>query len=206
MPCAARIEIGRHASPSRTFWSAAPATLSVRPGSARATLASGLITRQHLARYLLRSPGDDRFDGVIAHVFTGDVIDGLEPPPVMLDFQAYFGAPVFRYPAHAVACLARVGFQAGVPFFFVQHGVIPPSRAACGPSSTDNPACGHTHRRSWHYGRCSSCPPGRASRSDPLAHAACSLTPGRDCQPVSCPSTPRGRRPGSGWRPQWGAR
>jgi hypothetical protein len=82
-------------------------------------LASSLITRQHLARYLLRSPGDDRLDGLIAHVFTGEVIDGPEPPPVMLDFQAYLGAPVFRCPAHALARLARVGFQAGVTFFFV---------------------------------------------------------------------------------------
>src|SRR5258708_8465265 len=126
-------------------------------------LALSLITREHLARYLLRSPGDDRLDGVSAHVFTGDVIDGPEPPSIMLDFQAHFGTPVFRYPAHAVARQARVGFQAGVPFFFVQHGVIPPSRAACGPSFTGNPACGHTYRRLWHYGPCSSCPPRPAS-------------------------------------------
>ena len=110
--------------------------------------ASSLITRQHLARYLLRSSGDDRLDGVITHIVTRDVIDGPEPPPVMLDFQAHLGVPVFRYPAHAVARQARIGFQAGVPFFFVQHGVIPPSRATCGPSSTGNPACGYTHRRS----------------------------------------------------------
>jgi hypothetical protein len=82
-------------------------------------LAPSLITRQHLARNLLRPPGHDRLDGLIAYVVAGDVIDGPEPPPIMLDFQAHFGAPVFRYAAHALACLAPVGFQTGVTFFFV---------------------------------------------------------------------------------------
>jgi len=90
-------------------------------------LSSGLIPRDHLSRYLPRSAGDDRLDGLIAHVFAGDVIDGLEPPPVMLDFQAHLGAPVLRDSAHAFARLARVRFQAGVPFFFVHHWIIFPS-------------------------------------------------------------------------------
>jgi hypothetical protein len=49
-------------------------------------LASSLITCQHLTCDLLRSPGHDRLYGLIAHVFTRDVIDSPEPPPVMLDF------------------------------------------------------------------------------------------------------------------------
>jgi hypothetical protein len=84
--------------------------------------------RQHLTRDLLRSPGDDRLDSVITHVFTGDMVDSSEPPPVMLDFQAHLGAPVFRYPAHTLARLSRVRFQAGIPFVSVQHSVISPSQ------------------------------------------------------------------------------
>lgn len=91
-------------------------------------LASSLIMRQHLARYLLRSPGNDRLNGVIAHVFTGDVIDGPEPPPVMLDFQAHFGASVFRCPA--LLSSLHPAQLAGLLFV---HG---------------HPACGHTHRAS----------------------------------------------------------
>jgi len=49
-------------------------------------LSSCLISCEHLARYLPRSPGDDRLDGLIAYVFAGNVIDGPEPPPIMLDF------------------------------------------------------------------------------------------------------------------------
>jgi hypothetical protein len=98
-----------------------------RLSSARLAPASTLISRQHLERYLPRSPGNDRLDGLITHIFTGNVIDGPEPSPVMLNLQAHFGTPVFRYPAHALARPARIGLQAGVPFFFVQHSVIPPS-------------------------------------------------------------------------------
>jgi hypothetical protein len=113
---------------------------SVRAQSERSLLAAGLalesslITCQHLARDLLRSPGDDRLDGVIADVFTRDVIDGPEPPPVMLNFQTHLGAPVFRNAAHALARLAGVRFQTAVPFFFVQHGVISPAPHLAGHS------------------------------------------------------------------------
>jgi hypothetical protein len=101
--------------------------VAARLSPAGLALSAGLIPRDHLSRDLPGSPGDDGLDGLIAHVVAGDVIDGPEPPPIMLDFQAHLGAPVFRYPAHALARLARVRFQAGVPFFFVQHGVISPS-------------------------------------------------------------------------------
>ncbi len=77
---------------------------------AELTLSSGLITREHLARDLPRAPCDDRLDGLIADILAGNVIDGLEPPPVVLDFQTHLGAPIFRYPAYAFARLARVRF------------------------------------------------------------------------------------------------
>jgi hypothetical protein len=86
-------------------------------------LSSGLITREHLARDLPRAPGDDRLNGLIADVFAGNVIDGLEPPPVVLDFQTHLGAPIFRYAAHARARLPRVRFQAVVSFFFVHDRI-----------------------------------------------------------------------------------
>jgi hypothetical protein len=86
-------------------------------------LSSGLITREHLARDLPRAPGDDRLNGLIADVFAGNVIDGSEPPPVVLDFQTHLGAPVFRYSAHARACLPHVRFQEIVSLFFVHDRV-----------------------------------------------------------------------------------
>jgi hypothetical protein len=49
-------------------------------------LTSGLIPREHLARYLPCSPRDNWLDGHIADVFARNVIDGPEPPPVMLNF------------------------------------------------------------------------------------------------------------------------
>jgi hypothetical protein len=92
--------------------------------AASLALPSGLITREHLSRDLLRAPGDDRLDGLIAYVCAGNVIGGPEPPPIMLNLQAYLSAPILRYPAHALARLARVRLQASVSFFFVHHGVI----------------------------------------------------------------------------------
>jgi hypothetical protein len=49
-------------------------------------LSSGLITREHQTRDLPRAPRDDRLNGLIADVIAGNMIDGSEPPPVMLDF------------------------------------------------------------------------------------------------------------------------
>jgi hypothetical protein len=86
-------------------------------------VASSLITREHLSR----SPRDDRLDGLIADIFARNVIDGPEPPPVMLDFQTHPSAPILRYTAHALASLARVRFQAVVSHLFIHHRVISPS-------------------------------------------------------------------------------
>jgi hypothetical protein len=73
-------------------------------------LSSSLIPREHLSRYLPCAPRDDRLDGLVAYVFAGNVIDGPEPPSIMLDFQTHLSAPILRYPACALARLAHVRF------------------------------------------------------------------------------------------------
>jgi hypothetical protein len=109
------------------------------PGPA---LTSRLITREHLARYLPRSPSYNWLDGLIADVFAGKVIDGPEPSPVMLDFQAHLGASVFRYPAHTLTRLPHVRFQAGVSFFVVYHceSPLPASRRGLAGCDMKGPA------------------------------------------------------------------
>ena len=141
-------------------------------------LASSLIMRQHLARYLLRSPGNDRLNGVIAHVFTGDVIDGPEPPPVMLDFQAHFGASVFRCPAP---------FPHSTPFCSSFHML-----SSLHPAQLAGLLFVHGHPGMWTYSSridahgimadADPCPSDRSSRSDPLSQLSSALLAPEACR------------------------